>query len=128
MRLPEGAGRFNRLEDFIQMAEEGKSVQARVDLRKQTILQNVHPDETDDSSTETDSYLLIGDYTFRVGNEAWMISKIYVLGSVDESLYSARINRSIANERLKNDYGRLTKARISLEERYFEEAGYTLKK
>jgi len=39
--------------------------------------------------------------------------------STEESLNDARINKSIANERLKMDYKRMKDANITFEEKYF---------
>jgi hypothetical protein len=68
---------------------------------------------------EVDMYLLFGDYTFTVGKDVKKVSKIYMYGSSEESLNDAKINKSIANERLKMDYKRLLDAKIILEEKFF---------
>lgn len=109
-----------RLEDFIQLARQGKEVQGSIDLRKLTIKQKVHPDETEESTREIDSYILVGDYTFKIKEEAWRIAKVYAMGSMEESLHTIRVNRNIANERLKTDYKRLKDAKIVVDEQYFE--------
>jgi len=112
-------GEMTRLEDFIRLAKEGKDVHVMVELRKLTFKQKVHPGETEESTGEIESYLLVGDYTCRVKDVAHKIEKIYVMGSMEEPLDAARMHRNIANERLKMDYRRLKDARIKIEERYF---------
>ncbi len=110
---------FLRIEDFIALAKEGKDVTLDIDLRRQLVSQKVHPGDTEEMKGEIDMYLLIADYHFTVGNWKKTVSKIYVSGTVEESLNDAKINKSIANERLKMDYKRLSDARISFEEKYF---------
>lgn len=108
-----------RIEDFIALAKEGKQVTASIELKKQLVSQKVHPEETEGMKGEIDMYLLIGNYSFTVGGKTNTVSKIYVYGSTEESLNDAKINKSIANERLKMDYKRLLDAKITLEEKYF---------
>jgi hypothetical protein len=108
-----------RIEDFIALANEGKKVDVTISLKRQIVSQKVHPEETEEMKGELDMYLLIGDYSFTVGGETKKVSKIYVYGSSEESLNDAKINKSIANERLKMDYKRLQDAKITLEEKYF---------
>lgn len=108
-----------RIEDFIALATEGKKVDVTISLRRQIVSQKVHPEETEEMKGELDMYLLIGDYSFTVGGETKKVSKIYVYGSSEESLNDAKINKSIANERLRMDYKRLQDAKITLEEKYF---------
>jgi hypothetical protein len=128
---------FSRIEDFIAFAKEGKDVHATIALRKQLVTQKVHPDETEDMKREIDMYLLIGAYTFRVKKDVrkfskvymyekvskgYMreeVSKVYMYGSSGESPDAAKVNISIANERLKADYQRLREANITFEEKYF---------
>ena len=108
-----------RIEDFIALAKGGKQVDASIKLRKQSVSQKVHPGQTEEMKGEMDMYLLIGDYSFTAGGEPKKVSKIYVYGSSEESLNDAKINKSIANERLKMDYKRLQDAKITFEEKYF---------
>ena len=108
-----------RIEDFIALAKEGKKVDVTISLRKQLVSQNVHPGETEEMKGEVDMYLLFGDYTFTVGKDVKKVSKVYMYGSTEESLNDARINKSIANERLKMDYKRMQDANITFEEKYF---------
>lgn len=108
-----------RIEDFIALAREGKQVNASIELRKQLVSQKVHPEETEEMKGEIDMYLLFGDYTFTVGKDVKKVSKIYMYGSSEESLTDSKVNKSIANERLKMDYKRLSDAKIIFEEKYF---------
>jgi hypothetical protein len=114
-----GKDELFRIEDFIALAKEGKDVAVAVDLRKQAVSQKVHPGDTEESKGELDMYLLFGDYTFRIGSLKKLVSKVYMYGSTGESLSDAKINKSIANERLKMDYQRLKNANIHFEEKYF---------
>jgi len=131
------ATEFGRIEDFIAFAKEGKDVHATIALRKPLVIQKVHPDETEDMKREIDMYLLIATYTFRVEKEVkkfskvymyeevskgYMreeVSKVYMYGSLEESPDAAKVNKSIANARLKADYQRLREANITFEEKYF---------
>jgi hypothetical protein len=110
---------FARLEDFIHLAEQGKDVQVQIELRRQSIKQKVHHGETEHGEGEIDAYLLIGDYAFRMEGDRYKVSKIYMLGSAEESADAARLNFNIANERLNMDYQRLTAAGITLSAKYF---------
>lgn len=128
---------LGRIEDFIALAGEGKEIHAEVELKKQVVAQKVHPDETEDMKREIDMYLLIATYTFRVEKEVkkfskvymyeevskgYMreeVSKVYMYGSLEESPDAAKVNKSIANARLKADYQRLREANITFEEKYF---------
>jgi hypothetical protein len=101
-----------RLEDFIAVAKGGKEVQAEIELSKQRIKYKAHPDETEERKDEVDGYLLTADYTFKVEEETWRVSKVYIRGFADESLDTARLNKNIANERLKA-------ADLKLEPKYF---------
>jgi len=111
----------NRLEDFIALAKEGKDVQVSVALRKQIVTQKVHPDQTEEMRGELDMYLLVGDYSFKVGGEVRKVSKIYVSGTVEEPLNASRTSIYIANARLNMDYARLREADIIFDEKYWEE-------
>lgn len=108
-----------RIEDFIALAREGNQVNASIELRKQLVSQKVHPEETEEMKGEIDMYLLFGDYTFTVGKDVKKVSKIYMYGSSEESLNDSKVNKSIANERLKMDCKRLSDAKIIFEEKYF---------
>ena len=107
------------LEDFIRLAKEGEDVQVTIELRKQNLPVKVHPAHTEEGKGETESYLLIGDYTCRVREEVREVPKVYIFGSADESLHAAKLHKSIANERLKRDYNRLREAKIKVEEKFF---------
>ncbi len=108
-----------RIEDFIQLANEGKEVKVIVNLGKQTVLQRVHPNETTGCEDTVQMYLLSADYTFRAGDLEKVVSKPYIYASSEETLSDSRINKNIANDRLKQDYRRLKSANIEFEEKYF---------
>lgn len=112
-------GQLARLEDFVELAREGKKVKCDIDLRKQSLSQRVHPEETPDRTDEIETYLLIGDYTFLIDKQSYKVSKVYMFATEEESLNSARVNKSIANSRLQMDYERLKAARVTFKERFF---------
>jgi hypothetical protein len=114
-----GTQEMTRLEDFIRLAKEGKDVQIKIDLRKLTIQQKVHPQETEEFTGSIDSYLLVGEYTCTAEDLEQKITKVYVMGSMEESLSMAKVNSNIANERLRMDYRRLKDAKIKFDEKYF---------
>lgn len=111
--------RLNRLEYFIQLAKRRKKVGVEVSLRKELVEQKVHPDETVDMTGMTHMYLLLGDFLCECEGESSTISKIYVYGNAEESVSAGRVNKSVANARLKMDYQRLKDAKIKFEEKYF---------
>ena len=108
-----------RIEDFIHLAKKGKNVKTSIELQKKIVSQKVHPSDTSDMKCEVDMYLLLGNYTFKVEDETRYVSKIYMHGCFDESTVDAKINKHVANERLKVDYKRLSEANIKIEEKYF---------
>jgi hypothetical protein len=111
--------RLSRLEYFIDLAKKGKKVRVEVDLRSHRVAQKVHPDETDDATGDADMYLLIADFLCESDGEVSTVSKIYVYGAISESVAAGRVNRGVANERLKMDYKRLKDAKIDLAEKFF---------
>lgn len=112
-------GDFGRIEDFIALAKLGKDVKVTVELRKQLVAQKVHPGDTEEMKGEIGMYLLLGDFTFNVGGDIKNVSKVYMFGSLEESLDASNVDRNIANERLKVDYQRLKIANITFKEKYF---------
>ena len=110
---------LGRIEDFTALAEAGQKVKASVQLREQAVTQKVHPEETEEMKYEIEMYILFGDFTFTVGTEEKTISKSYVYGSYKESLNESKINKNIANERLKMDYKRMGDAKIDFKAKFF---------
>ncbi len=110
---------FGRIEDFIALAKEGKDVHAEIQLKRLPVTQKVHPGATADMSSEVDMYLLIGDFSFKVGGEVKHVCKVYLHGSLEEPADVLKVDSSIANSRLKMDYQRLKDAKIIFEEKYF---------
>jgi hypothetical protein len=110
---------FGRLEDIITLASEGKDINAEVELKKQVLTQKIHPEDTEGMKREIDMYLLIGVYTFQIGNEIKQVSKVYVYGFLEEPPGAFWVNVNIANARLKIDYQRLKDAKIVFKEKYF---------
>lgn len=112
-------GDYGRIEDFIALAKEGKTVNLTVELGKKLVSQNVPPGVTEDMKDEVGMYLLIADYFFKIGKDMKLVSKVYILGSSEESPDAFKVNKSIANARLSMDYERLKDAKITFEEKYF---------
>ena len=110
---------YRRIEDFIALAKEGGKVDLEVELIKQLVTQKVHQGVTEDMKDEMDMYLLKADYTFKVGNNTKLVSKVYVFGSSQEPRDVLNVNLHIANARLKMDYQRLNEAKITFGEKYF---------
>jgi hypothetical protein len=112
-------GDFGRIEDFIALAMMEKDVLMTAELRKQQVAQRVHPGDTEEMKGEVGMYLLIADFAFNVGGKIKNVSKVYMFGSLEESLDASNVNKNIANERLKVDYQRLKNANIPFKEKYF---------
>lgn len=112
-------GELVMLEDLIHLAREGSDVQVKVELRKQLVTQKVDPNQTEERRSEADTYLLIGNYSCSVSGEVYDVPKVYMFGSVKESQDTARMQKDIANDRLKRDYQRLKDADIKIDEKYF---------
>ncbi len=105
---------FSRLEDFIGLAKQGKTIQLSVSLRKEKVIST-------EADKQKDMYLLICDYDFVVDGQKITISKIYESGLSNEPLNATKKHIYIANARLKMDYMRLRDANIPFEELYWEE-------
>ncbi len=108
-----------RLEDFIASAKKGLKISATVDLQKQYVSQRIHPENNEELKSEVNMYLLLGNFTFKIGNKEIIVSKVYMFGSAEESASDARINTNIANARLREDYKRLAAANMPVEEKLF---------
>ena len=110
---------YGRIEDFIALSEGGKEVKLEIEVKKQLVAQRVPPGITEDMKDEVDMYLLTANHVFKVGKDMKLVTQVYMFGSSEESPDSVKINKSIANARLKMDYQRLKNAKISFEEKYF---------
>ena len=110
---------LSRIEDFIAVARSGRKVLLSIELLKVPVTEKVHPGGTEDMKTEISMYLLLANYNFTVGTKSTKVSKVYIYGSAEESLNDAKINKHIANERLKMDYKRMREVNIQFEEKYF---------
>jgi len=108
-----------RIEDFIDLSKRGKEVSLTVELKKHRVTQRVPPGITEDMKDNVEMYLLTGNYVFKMGKDMKIVSKVYMLGSSEESPDALKVNTSIANARLKMDYQRLKDAKITFEEKYF---------
>jgi hypothetical protein len=114
-----GISLLSRIEDFIDIARCGRKVLSSIELLRVPVTEKVHPGGTEDMKSEIPMYLLLANYDFTVGKDSKIVSKVYIYGSAEESLNDAKINKHIANERLKMDYKRMQKVKIQLEEKYF---------
>jgi len=110
---------LGRLEDFISFAKTGSKIDATVELHKRFVSQKVHPGNNEEMNREVDMYLLTADFTFKVGGDNRTVSKVYLLGSSAESIEESKVQVSIANARLKEDYNRLKNVNIAFEEKLF---------
>jgi hypothetical protein len=110
---------FGRLEDFIEMAKTGAIVNASVELRKQSVIQKSHAVDYEEKKGELEMYLFSAIFTFKYGNEERTVSKVYLLESAGGEDEDSRAHKNIANARLKEDYKRLKKTNISIEEIFF---------
>jgi hypothetical protein len=114
-----GKSNVFRLEDFIALAKEGKDICASVYLIKKIVTPTLNPEENEETNSNSDMYLLLGEYNFKVAGEVQKIFKSYAFGTYEQSKDSMEQNIRVANERLKMDYQRLRKAHIIFEEKYF---------
>jgi hypothetical protein len=108
-----------RLEDFIDLARKGIDITLEITLRKHIITEKIHPDQTEEMKGEIERYLLLGNFTFKSEGAEQIVSKVYMLGSMEESRENTNVNKNIANERLKMDYKRLHDSGIAIEEKFF---------
>ena len=108
-----------RLEDFIIRAKHGQHIEAVIDLMKKTVRPTVHPGETEDTKSNVDMYLLLGEYNFKVADEVQKVLKSYAFGTSEQSQDLMAQNIRLANERLKMDYERLKEVKIKFEEKFF---------
>lgn len=112
-------GKLDRLEDFVELVGQGIPVTVDIKLKKQFVKQKVHPDETDDITDELDMYLLTGEFMCSAENQIITITKMYVMGFVEESPTESNTNKNVANQRLKMDYARLVDSGIEFTEVFF---------
>lgn len=112
-------GTHARLEDFIGLARKGIDITLEITLRKHIITEKIHPEQTEEMKGEIERYLLLGNFAFRAAGEEQTVSKVYMIGSMEESRENANVNKNIANERLKMDYKRLHDSGLSFEEKFF---------
>ena len=110
---------FGRLENIISLAMEGKQIQTSIDLKKKIVTPVVNPEETEDTKSNNNMYLFIGEYSFTVEGETHKVSKVYAYGIYTYSRDSLEQNMYFANDRLKMDYKRLREAKIKFEEKFF---------
>ena len=110
---------YGRLEDFIVFAKSGARCSASVDLQKQLVTQKAHPGHSEEGKAELDMMLLSALFTFKVGSDVRKVAKVYMLSSIGASADEAKVDISIANARLKEDYKRLRDVNIGIDEKFF---------
>jgi hypothetical protein len=110
---------FSRIENFISFAKEGKHIQTLIDLKKMIVTPAINPEETKDTKSNNDMYLLIAEYNFTVAGEVHKVPKVYAFGTLQYFKDSIGQNLRLANERLKMDYKRLKEVKIEFEEKFF---------
>jgi hypothetical protein len=110
---------FGRLEDFIVFAKSGAKCSASVDLEKQLVTQKAHPGHSEEGKDELDMIILSALFTFKVGSDYRKVAKVYMLSSGSSSADEVKVDTSIANARLKEDYKRLIDVNIAIDEKFF---------
>ena len=110
---------LNRLEDFIRLAKQGQHIQLSIDLKKDIVISKINSKESGDQKTDSELYVLSGEFSFTLGENTKKVSKPYMYGISEEPVKIALREVQIANERLKMDYERLKNADIIFEEKYF---------
>lgn len=119
IKLKEKKQYYSRLEDFIWMAREGRRVDMEVELKKLPVIHEIHAEAGHDIRENIQTYLLIAYFTFKAGGELHKLSKVYMFATQKESLDSFRVNKEIANVRLRMDFDRMRAAQIHFREEYF---------
>ncbi|MFA4919368.1 MAG: hypothetical protein WC581_08965 [Thermodesulfovibrionales bacterium] len=109
-----------RLEDFIILAKEGKKLMVSVQLQKDILTKKANASHPKEIKDEVDIYLLEAAFSFAGMGAPGKLTKVYVIGFVDEPYDVCRQNISIANTRLRTDYKRLEDAGCQFEKKYWE--------
>ncbi len=112
------AEKIVRLEDIIKLAQAGNRIEGEINLARITAICKVHPEA--EIVEEKEAYFLKAMFRFKLADQVYRVEKVYVMGFSDEDLDTTRLNKNIANSRLKEDFQRLKEAGVVLEERYFE--------
>jgi hypothetical protein len=66
-----------------------------------------------------DMIILSALFTFKVGSDYRKVAKVYMLSSGSSSADEVKVDTSIANARLKEDYKRLIDVNIAIDEKFF---------
>ena len=119
MATPSELTGYGRLEDFIVFAKSGAKFNSSVELQKQLVAQKAHPGHSEEGKDELDMVLLSALFTFKVGSDDRKVAKVYMLSSVGASTDEAKVDTSIANARLEEDYKRLRDVNIVIDEKFF---------
>jgi hypothetical protein len=109
-----------RLEDFINLIKEGKKLMVSVQLQKDILTKKANENHPKEIKDEVDIYLLEAGFTFTGMGAPDRVTKVYVIGFVDEPYDVHRQNITIANTRLRTDYKRLEEAGCQFEKIYWE--------
>jgi hypothetical protein len=116
-----GGGFKERLDDFLELAQTGQTVQLRIAVYQRLIKQVSQSGATDDIDIEMDMRLLMADFMpiSAAQDKPAMVTKVYAICPVNESEIEAKTTRHIANERLRVDFDRLRDGNVQFEETYF---------
>ena len=109
-----------RLEDFIVLAKDGKKLIVSVQLQKDILTKKANASHPKEIKDDVDIYLLEVAFSFAGVGAPGKLTKVYVIGFVDEPYDVRRQNVSIANTRLRTDYKRLEDAGFQFEKKYWE--------
>jgi len=111
---------FDRLEDFISLAKQGKQIQVLIDLKNKIVTPAVDPHQKpEDAKGNNNMYLFIGEYSFTVAGETYKVSKVYAYGTFTHSRDSLEQNMRFANDLLKTDFNLLKEVKMKFEEKFF---------
>jgi hypothetical protein len=112
-------GEFGRLEDFIELAKQGRTIGVEIKLKRQSVIQKINFAKTEESGGDIETYLLVADYLFKIEGQKHKISKVYMFATATESANANRANANIANFRLQVDYGRISAVGIKFAPKFF---------
>ncbi len=104
------AEKIVRLEDIIKLAQAGNRIEGEVNQARITATCKVHPEA--EIVEEKEAYFLKAMFRFKLADQVYRVEKVYVMGFSDEDLDTTRLNKNIANSRLKEDFRRLKEAGV----------------
>jgi len=117
----EGSREVARLEDIIRIASSGIRVSCFMELKKKNVEIKVKNADADRHQSRIDAFLLLAEYAFSFEETTARICKVYVFGKAQRSGKIQKVDRDVANQRLRVDYERLRAANIEFKELFFED-------